>query len=384
MLKKCISITLAILMLFSVMITGVSAAKVDEAPTGESLIYFDAASAGWQGAEKILFYIYNVETSQELAAWGSKKLRGTKLAEDSDIWSFDPTTIGMVDGTQYAIIFNNADTTEETYQLLLDSTCYGDTAYWTGNMIENPVDSSKTSKEAKWRNSSLGPMLAITSLGNVVGETCPAHTTPYAMFVKFLISDGKDGLQNAINYSGKSQEEIIKSVSAALGLTDEDVEHALYEAGMGGDPGPIGEGFTVKGSITSYLSDEDAVSVSIAGSGSPDSVAMTCTNTGYEITGLAAGDYTLTFGKKNHVTRTYEIKVSADMTLDAKICPIGDVTMDGKLTTMDVTRTNAHVKGTAALEGYALLLGDTAGGAGITTIDVTRINSHVQGKNPLW
>ena len=72
------------------------------------------------------------------------------------------------------------------------------------------------------------------------------------------------------------------------------------------------------------------------------------------------------------------------MTLDAKICPIGDVTMDGKLTTMDVTRTNAHVKGTAALEGYALLLGDTAGGEGITTIDVTRINSHVQGKNPLW
>ena len=383
MLKKCISITLAVLMLFSVMITGVSAAKVDEAPTGESLIYFDAASAGWQNVKYIMFYIYNVETGTELVSWGSKKLRGTKLAEDSDIWSFDPTTIGMVEGTQYAIIFNN-DEGGETYQLLMDSSCYGDTAYCSDIYIENPVDSNKTSREARWRNSTLGPMLAITSLGHVVGETCPAHTTPYAMFVKFLTSDGSDGLQNAVNYTGRSQEEVIQSVASLLFLTDEDVEHALEEAGIGDDPGPIGEGFTVKGSITSYLSDEDAVSVSIAGSGSPDSVAMTWTNTGYEITGLAAGDYTLTFGKKNHVTRTYEIKVSADMTLDAKICPIGDVTMDGKLTTMDVTRTNAHVKGTAALEGYALLLGDTAGGEGITTIDVTRINSHVQGKNPLW
>ena len=379
MLKKCISITLAVLMLFSVMITGVSAAKVDEAPTGESLIYFDAASAGWQNVKYIMFYIYNVETGTELVSWGSKKLRGTKLAEDSDIWSFDPTTIGMVEGTQYAIIFNN-DEGGETYQLLMDSSCYGDTAYCSDIYIENPVDSNKTSREARWRNSTLGPMLAITSLGHVVGETCPAHTTPYAMFVKFLTSDGSDGLQNAVNYTGRSQEEVIQSVASLLFLTDEDVEHALEEAGIGDDP----DTFVLSGSLTTFLDKDDNVVLSLVGDKGGQTMEFTGDAKEYLLFGMQAGKYTLTVSKKNHVTREYEVDINGDTTLDAKICPIGDVPMDGKLTTMDVTRTNAHVKGTAALEGYALLLGDTAGGEGITTIDVTRINSHVQGKKALW
>ncbi len=150
------------------------------------------------------------------------------------------------------------------------------------------------------------------------------------------------------------------------------------------DPAPI-EGNAVTGTITSYLSDTDTVTVELL---KGEVVAYSTTVTGntaaYSIGDVADGGYTLRVSKKNHVARDYTITVSGGAVQDAKICPIGDVTMDGKLTTMDVTRANAHVKGTAALEGYALLLGDTAGGAGITTIDVTRINSHVQGKNPLW
>ena len=384
MLKKCISITLALLIMFSAMVVGVSAADVDEATTGDdTLIYFDAASAGWQNVKYIMFYIYNVETGTELVAWGSKKLKGTQ--GENDIWSFDPTTIGMVEGAQYAIIFNN-DEGGETYQLLMDSTCYGDTAYCDDTYIENPVDSNKTSREARWRNSSLGPMLAITSLGHVVGETCPAHTTPYAMFVKFLTSDGSDGLQNAVNYSGRSQEEVIQSVASLLFLTDEDVEHALEEAGLGGDPVP-GDTFTLKGSVTSYLNDEDEVSLSIVGNSAinPDLSDIFLSNTEYKITGLPAGTYKLMFAKKDHVTRTYEVTVSGDTTLDVKICPLGDVTMDGQVTTMDVTRANAHVKGKATLEGYALECADVLPNtAGITTMDVTRINSHVQKARPLW
>jgi len=150
------------------------------------------------------------------------------------------------------------------------------------------------------------------------------------------------------------------------------------------DSAPV-EPNTVSGNITSYLSETDTVTVELL---SGDAVAYSTTVTGntaaYSIANVADGAYTLRVSKNNHVARDYDITVSGGAVQDAKICPIGDVTMDGKLTTMDVTRTNAHVKGTAALEGYALLLGDTAGSEGITTIDVTRINSHVQGKNPLW
>ena len=377
MLKKCISITLALLMMFSAMVVGVSAADVDEAATGDdTLIYFDAASAGWQNVKYIMFYIYNVETGTELVAWGSKKTRGTK--GENDIWSFDPTTIGMVEGAQYAIIFNN-DEGGETYQLLMDSTCYGDTAYCDDTYIENPVDSNKTSREARWRNSSLGPMLAITSLGHVVGETCPAHTTPYAMFVKFLTSDGSDGLQNAVNYSGRSQEEVIQSVASLLFLTDEDVEHALEEAGLGGDPGL----YTLEGSVASYLDDSD-VTLTLEGSRITAHLVIG-TGEDYSFQEIPADTYTLTVKKNNHVDREYEVKVTGDTTLDVKICPLGDVTMDGQVTTMDVTRANAHVKGKATLEGYALECADVLPQtAGITTMDVTRINSHVQKARPLW
>jgi len=389
MLKKCISITLALLMLLSAMIIGVNAAEKDAAATGDTLIYFDAGSAGWQNVKYIMFFIYNVETGTELVDWGSKKLRGTQ--GENNIWSFDPTTIGMEDGPQYAIIFNN-DEGGETYQLLMDSSCYGDTAYCTDKVVENLVDSNRTSREAKWRNSNLGPMLAITSLGNVVGETCPAHTTPYAMFVKFLTSDGRDGLQNAMNYAnGKTQDEIINSVGSCLGLSDSDIKKAVEEAGLGDKPDP--DGFSFDLSVTSFLSDTDEITVSISGIDYyHDNASIefaTVTKKGLNITvnyhDVPAGKYTVAISKKDHVTREYEIVINSDAALDAKICPIGDATLDGEVTTMDVTRANAHVKGRAPLEGYALLCADVLPQTeGITTLDVTRINSHVQKVKPLW
>ena len=403
MIKKMLSLALALLLVLSVAAVGFSAAQIEVAEeaagvevadvaadsdvasagaesevaaTGDGcVVKFDAASAGWSGAT-ILFYIYDLEAGQELAAWGSKKLAGTA---DGDIYSFDASTIGVVDGKQYFIIFNNKDTTAETYQLLMDTSCAGDTAYVTGNKIENPVDSNKSSLEAKWQSNSLGPRLAITSLGNVVGETCPAHTTPYAMFVKFLTSDGKDGLQNAIKYSGKTQDELIESVSAALGLTDEDVAHAIDEAGLGGDPGL----YSLEGSVTSYLDDSD-VTLTLEGS---RITAHSVIDSGkdYSFEEIPADTYTLTVKKDRHVDRVYTVKVTGDTTLDVKICPLGDVTMDGQITTMDATRANAHVKGTAPLKGYALLCADVLPNtAGITTMDVTRINSHVQKVKPLW
>ena len=157
MIKKMLSLALALMLVLSVAAVGFSAAQVevaeeaasaevadqgaesDVASTGDGCtIKFDASSAGWSGAT-ILFYIYDLEAGQELAAWGSKKLAGTA---DGDIYSFDASTIGVVDGKQYFVIFNNKDTTAETYQLLMDTSCAGDTAYCTGNSIENPVDSN--------------------------------------------------------------------------------------------------------------------------------------------------------------------------------------------------------------------------------------------------
>ena len=84
-------------------------------------------------------------------------------------------------------------------------------------------------REARWTNNSLGPRLQITSIGNVVGDTIPATTSAYGMLVRFLASQGKDGLTNAIN-NGKEAQSTIDSVATALGLKKGDVEQAIKEA----------------------------------------------------------------------------------------------------------------------------------------------------------
>lgn len=241
MFKKFLSLALVVMMLMSVAVVGFSAAEADTAEqgaesdvaaTGAGTISFDAASAGWENASAILFYISDLEEG-ELAAWGSKKkLGGTK--GENNIWSFDAEGLGVQSGHNYIIIFNNADTNAETYQLLMDTSCFGDTA--TANpskMIENPVDSNKSSMEARWKNSSLGPRLQITSIGNVVGETIPANTTAYDMFCQFLASGGKDGMTNALQFNGKDEQTTIDDTAKALNLTKADVKKAIEAAKNG-------------------------------------------------------------------------------------------------------------------------------------------------------
>ena len=262
MFKKVMGLMLAVLIVMSVAVVGFSAAQVeitsqaakaediasmgaesdvvsqgaekDVAPTGAGTISFDAASAGWESASAILFYIHEIG-GDELAAWGSKKnLGGTK--GDNNIWSFDAEKLGVQSGKYYGIIFNNADTNAETYDLLLTTDCYGDTAKADpGTMIENPVDSNKKSMKATWTNTtSCGPILQITSIGTLVGETVPGNTTKYQMFVNFLASKDKDGLQNALNFNGKDAQTTIDDTAKALGLSKSEVKKAIEEAATTG------------------------------------------------------------------------------------------------------------------------------------------------------
>ena len=125
MFKKILSLAIVAMMLMSLIAVGASAAQVEVAEeaaaaddvasqgaeaevaaTGAGMIYFDAASAGWESASKILFYIYDLTNGSEFAAWGSsKKLGGTK--GDNNIWSFDAEGLGVTAGNVYTIQFNN-------------------------------------------------------------------------------------------------------------------------------------------------------------------------------------------------------------------------------------------------------------------------------------
>ena len=186
---------------------------------------FDNSLTNWQGPVK--FYVYEVGGSEQVA-WGSKGLNGTDNGDGT--WSYDPSTyMELVPGKQYAIIFVDSDTGAQTYDLLFDTTCLGDTAYVNPDKrIENPYDSNKSTMEARWRNSNMGPMLQITSIGNVVGETVPSNTTPYAMLVDFL----RNTLNNARDYTHRSDQQILDDTAKALELNDDDVSKAIKEAGV--------------------------------------------------------------------------------------------------------------------------------------------------------
>lgn len=150
-----------------------------------------------------------------------------------------------------------------------------------------------------------------------------------------------------------------------------------------------GSGRTVSGTITTFLDDTDAVTVTLTREGdkSPSYSKVVYGNSAaYKFDSVAEGTYTMTVSKKNHATRTEKVVVGATtVTKNMKVHPKGDINGDGKITTLDYMKVNAYVKGTITLTEYELKCADVIGTDGrVTTADAMRINAHVKGTKLLW
>ena len=150
-----------------------------------------------------------------------------------------------------------------------------------------------------------------------------------------------------------------------------------------------GTGRVVSGTITTFLDDTDAVTVTLTreGDSSPSYAKVVYGNSAtYTFDSVAEGTYTMSVSKKNHVTRTEKVVVGATtVTKNMKVHPTGDINGDGKITTLDYMRVNAYVKGTVTLTEYELKCADVIGTDGkVTTADAMRINAHVKGTKYLW
>lgn len=143
--------------------------------------------------------------------------------------------------------------------------------------------------------------------------------------------------------------------------------------------------YNVSGQIISYGSANDATIIRVINN-MGNIVASTTTTSGKYYLSVPTGNYTLEVSKADHVTREYEINVgTTEITQDVKICLLGDVTGDGKITMVDAARANSHAKGKQLLTGYELQCADTVKQDGKVTIaDAARINSHAKGKSKLW
>ena len=168
--------------------------------------------------------------------------------------SFKPSAKGLTlnEGVQYKIIFGfstggtGAIDGGQTYDLFFTTDCLGKVAYCDGTEYENPVDSSKKALAAYWRDmdsSEYGPVLAISSIGNVVGTCLENGKTPYDILVEFFTEEkddfqNKTGYQNAHKYKCeidptslgyKTEQQLIDDIGAGLGLTKDDVKTALED-----------------------------------------------------------------------------------------------------------------------------------------------------------
>ena len=155
----------------------------------------------------------------------------------------------------------------------------------------------------------------------------------------------------------------------------------------------VAKGVTVSGTIKSYGSASEAVTVtllqgtSVIGSpqvltGASGSVPYSQT---YSFPTVPAGTYTLKVEKKGHTPWTEEITVGSEaVTQDVKICLLGDINADGRLTLADYGKVLQHVKKVSLLTDYEFACADINKDGKLTLVDYGKILQHVKKVSLLW
>ena len=144
---------------------------------------------------------------------------------------------------------------------------------------------------------------------------------------------------------------------------------------------------SISGKITSYLSETDEITIEFIKYGETDvskTIVVTGNNVTYSIESILSGVYTVRISKNNHATREYENVVIKEGELNFKICPIGDVNGDGRITVVDYNKVLRHVKKIDLLTGYELICADVDFNTKINVVDYNKILRHVKKTNKLW
>lgn len=140
---------------------------------------------------------------------------------------------------------------------------------------------------------------------------------------------------------------------------------------------------TVKGTVKSYLSESDTVTIQLIKSGE---VAYETTvkgnNAKYSISGVASGTYTMKVSKNAHADREYTVIVAnSDVIRNAKIFAIGDVNSDGDISVVDATLVQKYIVGLENLKDFQKKSADVNDDNEISVVDATLIQKYIVGLN---
>ena len=148
------------------------------------------------------------------------------------------------------------------------------------------------------------------------------------------------------------------------------------------------KGVEVSGTVTSYGSETDTITVQLIEAGLTEPAYEATVNgnsANYSIAGVLPGTYTMTVMKQNHVTREYTVTVgSSNVVQDVEIWLLGDVNGDGTINVKDKKLIFNHLNDpSGALTGYALDVGDVNRDGTINVKDKKLIFNHLKGIS-LW
>ena len=155
-------------------------------------------------------------------------------------------------------------------------------------------------------------------------------------------------------------------------------------------------GYGVSGNVESFNSGTDEVTIQLIEQGQSEPAYETIVSGGtqsgnkftasYSFSDVPSGTYTMKVIKSKHVTREYTITVGAEaVTQDVKILLKGDVTGDGNVNSIDLSRLYAHLNHTVPLtDEYALKCADVTGEGNINSIDPSRLYAHLNHTMPLF
>ena len=223
---------------------------------------------------------------------------------------------------------------------------------------------------------------------DALGEELPANATfiagmVYRVAVKIepIEVQGKKAASfnsNAEASLNGNQLDMISYSNANKEDVEELFSHAYYENNQSiylyytFKPAPRpAAGYTVSGTVTSFGSNTDDVTIQLIKSGASEASYETVVKgkiASYSIEDVAPGTYTMKVMKQNHVAREYTVTVSTEnVTQDVKLCLKGDANGSGAVDIEDAMLVFYHVAKKSYLGDESLTACDTNGDG---TVDI--------------
>ena len=143
------------------------------------------------------------------------------------------------------------------------------------------------------------------------------------------------------------------------------------------------KGVSVSGTVTSYGSDSENVTVQLIEAGHTEpayEAIVSGSSAAYSFPIVPAGEYTLKVMKKGHAPWTESITVeSTAVTKDVTVYLYGDVNRNGKVTVLDVSWILQYLVEEKTFDEYQLLLADVNKSGNISVLDASWIRQFLVG-----